>query len=185
VLNVILRLRKNKNLYCEYRMSRLEILFNAVRDSSMKGRQKYGENFDGLNFWQPIKKSLKKFDKEVGKYKKINSVLTKKIMNYPEYIINGYGVQEILEPNHFLIQQVRLPIKDDCTIRKIIQLGLNIGQWSGNPNKELWKEINYPTKYKLNELNTYVTKKEIKRLSKFISNEDVEATINSIKIIKK
>ena len=82
--------------------SNLETLFNAVRDKATEGRQKYGENFDGLNFWQPIKKSLKKFDKEVGKYKKINKTLTKKIMNYPEYIINGYDVKEILEPNHFL-----------------------------------------------------------------------------------
>ena len=165
--------------------SNLEILFNAVRDKATEGRQKYGENFDGLNFWQPIKKSLKKFDKEVGKYKKINKTLTKKIMNYPEYIINGYDVKEILEPNHFLIQQVRLPIKDDCTIRKVVQLGLNIGQWIGNPNKELWEEINYPTKYRLNELSTYVTKKEINRLSKFIRNEDVEETLKSIKLIRK
>lgn len=167
-------------------ISNLEKLFIAVRDASTEGRQKYGENFDGLNFWQPIKKKLKKFDKQVGIYKKMNKTLTKTIMNFPEKIVNGYGSEyEIFEANHFLIQQVRIPTTEKATIRKIVQLGLNIGQWIGLPNKELWNKVNYPTKYKLNELSTYITKKGIKRLSKFITNEDIEETLKLIKLIKK
>jgi hypothetical protein len=162
-------------------MTSLEKIFNAVRDASSAHRKQSGDDFDGLKFWKPIKNTLKKFDKYEGTYKKINKTITNKIMNFPEFIINGKGEQIIIEPNHFLIQQVRLPIKYECTIRKIVQLGLNIGQWTGLPNKELWKEIKYPTKYKLNKLRTYVSKREIKRLSKFITNEDMHEIMASIK----
>ena len=157
--------------------SKLEVIFNPVKEAATNRRRRYGDEFDGLLFWKPIKKILKKYDSHTGVYKKINRTLTERILNIPEYTVNGKGEKTIIESNHFLIQQVRIPIKYKCTIRKLVQLGLNIGQWNGMPNKQLWKDIEYPTKYKLDKLSTYITKKEITRLSSFITNEDVRDLI--------
>jgi len=53
-------------------------------------------------------------------------------MLLPEYIINGYDQKSIIENNHFIIQQVRIPLNEKPTIRKIIQIALNIGQYRGS-----------------------------------------------------
>jgi hypothetical protein len=48
-------------------------------------------------------------------------------MLLPEYTINGYEEKIIIENNHFIIQQVRIPLNEKPSIRKIIQIALNIG----------------------------------------------------------
>jgi hypothetical protein len=55
-----------------------------------------------------------------------------------EYKIDGYGTKNIVEIAHFLIQQVRIPLEEPTpTIKKIIQIALNIGRYKGI------KEIQY------------------------------------------
>ena len=41
-------------------------------------------------------------------------------MLLPEYTINGYEKKIIIENNHFIIQQVRIPLNEKPTIRKIL-----------------------------------------------------------------
>ena len=70
------------------------------------------------------------------------------VMNIPEYTIDGYGNQSIIEINHFLIQTVRIPLNEEPSIRKIIQIALNIGQYTGSGGKkEKWMNLeSYLTK---------------------------------------
>jgi hypothetical protein len=96
---------------------------------------------------------------------KISESKTKKIMLLPEYIINGYDNKIINEKNHFIIQQVRIPINDKPFIRKIIQLALNIGQYKGINNNKFIYNI------KFNNINQFLFKDDIKELSDHISNE--------------
>lgn len=66
----------------------LEIIFNSVLDKAYKLRKANPTKFDGLGFWQPIKKILEPLDKySAKKWKKIPKKLTKKIMLLPEYTI--------------------------------------------------------------------------------------------------
>lgn len=58
-------------------------------------------------------------------------------MLLPEYTINGYENKLINENNHFIIQQVRIPINEKPTIKKIIQIALNIDQYKGTNNNNL------------------------------------------------
>lgn len=62
-------------------------------------------------------------------------------MLLPEYIINGYEEKIIIENNHFIIQQVRIPLSEKPTIRKIIQIALNIGQYRGSGGKMIFDNI--------------------------------------------
>jgi hypothetical protein len=57
------------------------------------------------------------------------------VLPLPEYTINGYEEKIIIEFNHFIIQQVRIPLTEKPTIRKIIQIALNIGQYRGSVGK--------------------------------------------------
>ena len=84
---------------------------------------------------------------------------------------------ERIESNHFLIQQVRIPTTEKPSIRKIIQLGLNIGQWYGKPDKSLMKELKYET-LNLNKLSRYVSKKDIEKISKNIPDESIQNIMN-------
>lgn len=159
--------------------TKLEHLFNLVAEKYKKHR-KLDPHFDGKSAWQPIKECLAKYDKITCKYKKLNTALVSEIMSLPEYYIDGYGKQSIIESNHFIIQQVRIPTTEDANIRKVIQLALNIGQWKSVPNKDLYKKINYPST-KLDDISTYLSKKDITILSKEIEDIDLNYLLEYLK----
>ena len=139
----------------------LEIIFNSVLDKAYKLRKANPTKFDGLGFWQPIKKILEPLDEySAKKWKKISKKLTKRIMLLPEYTINGYEEKIIIENNHFIIQQVRIPLTEKPTIRKIIQIALNIGQYKGSGGKMIFDNI-----------GQFIYRKDIVELSKHIPDD--------------
>jgi len=139
----------------------MEIIFNCVLDKAYKLRKANPTKFDGQGFWQPIKKMLEPLDEYSAKtWKKIPKKLTKHIMLLPEYTINGYEEKIIIENNHFIIQQVRIPLTEKPTIRKIIQIALNIGQYKGSGGKMIFDNI-----------GQFIYWKDIVELSKHISDD--------------
>jgi hypothetical protein len=139
----------------------LEIIFNHVLDKAYKLRKANPTKFDGQGFWQPIKKILEPLDiYSAKKWKKISKKLTKSIMLLPEYTINGYEEKSIIEFNHFIIQQVRIPLTEKPTIRKIIQIALNIGQYRGSGGKMIFDNI-----------GKFIYRKDIVELSKHIPDD--------------
>ena len=144
----------------------LEILFNAVLEKSHILRKSNPTNFDGQGFWQPIKKFLEPLDSyNAKKWKPISKTKTRKIMLLPEYTIDGYETKLINENNHFIIQQVRIPLNEKPTIKKIIQIALNIGQYKGTSNN------NFIYNIKFNDISQFIYKKDIIELSTHISDE--------------
>jgi hypothetical protein len=84
-------------------------------------------------------------------------------MLLPEYTINGYEEKIIIENNHFIIQQVRIPLTEKPTIRKIIQIALNIGQYKGSKVKPY-----NISRIELNNIGQFISQKDIIELSKHI-----------------
>lgn len=160
-------------------MSKLEQLFINVLEKSRILRSQ-NHNFDGLSFWQPIKNELS-VDIKAKSWKKIdtkqNTKLIHTIMSLPEIIVDGYGNKTLIESNHFIIQQIRIPTTEDPNLRKIIQIALNIGQWLGFPDKKLIKELDYYNT-ELTELSRYITKADIANISKQIDPQTI-LNINS------
>ena len=139
----------------------LEIIFNSVLDKAYKLRKANPTKFDGLGFWQPIKKLLEPLDEySAKKWKKIPKKLTRSMLPLPEYTINGYEEKIIIENNHFIIQQVRIPLTEKPTIRKIIQIALNIGQYRGGGGKIIFDNI-----------GQFISQKDIVDLSKHIPDD--------------
>ena len=119
--------------------------------------------FDGQGFWQPIKKMLEPLDQySAKKWKKIPKKLTKKIMLLPEFTINRYEEKIIIEYNHFIIQQVRIPLTEKPTIRKIIQIALNIGQF---------REVVGKRTPIFDNIGQFISRKDIVELSKHIPDD--------------
>ena len=147
----------------------MEELFNLVKKSA-KDIHDNGKA-DGQHFWGGIKKIVEKHDEEefVWKKKNMNKKRKDEIMNtLPEYETFGNEERRIIEENHFVIQTVRIPLKEPCTIRKLTQIALNIGQY----------EALQTGRYKLNSdeksMKAYVTKPVADQMSKVVTRELLE-----------
>ena len=94
-------------------------------------------------------------------------------MSLPEFYIDGYGNQNIIEENHFLIQTVRIPQNVKPSLRKICQVALNIGQYQGITKKKIDN----------NNINYFLYKKDISILLQDIIHKNKIKELE--KILKK
>ena len=137
-------------------------------------RNKDPNHFDGKGFWQSIKTILEPLDKySASKWKTLSKSKTKKIMLLSEYTINGYDIKNINENNHFIIQQVRIPLQDKPTIKKIMQIALNIGQYKGTSKNTMKKNTMKNITY--NNINQFIVKNDIVELSKYLTDDILDA----------
>jgi hypothetical protein len=140
----------------------LQGLFDLVRKKSKMLRQN-NSKADGLAFWKPIKETLARYSDIVASgFKQIDPRLTSSIMELPEKVINGYGEEHMIELHHFMIQAVRIPIKEKPTLQKILQIALNLGQYEGlveqpDPRLIILDLIDYLTIGDIVEINKKLT----------------------------
>jgi hypothetical protein len=93
-------------------------------------------------------------------------------MSLPEYTIDGYGNKIKIENNYFIIQQVRIPLKEIATILRIIQIALNIGQYKATNKGKFIYNI------KFDNIHEFIYKRDIIYLSEYLT-EDIMIEINN------
>ena len=71
----------------------------------------------------------------------------------------------MIELHHFMIQAVRIPIQEQPSLLKIIQIALNLGQYEGLVQGK--KDINIISL----DLNDYIDADDIKEINKKITEE--------------
>ena len=135
----------------------IQDLFEQIRKIS-KQKNQNNKSFDGKKFWQPIKSILSTSNWKASKWKNQSKKRYNTIMKLPEYFINGYGNNQIIKTNHFLIQTVRIPKNEKPSLKKICQIALNIGQYQGTTNKTIEN----------NNIKDYLLKSDCKILLKDI-----------------
>jgi hypothetical protein len=146
------------------KLNMIQGLFDLVREKARLLRQ-INPKADGLAFWKPIKETLSNHSDIVASgFKKLDPRLTATIMELPEKIINGYGEEKMIELNHFMIQSVRIPIKEKPTLQKILQIALNLGQYEGLQSKPDSNIISL-------NLNDYLEVNDIIQINKKITDE--------------
>ena len=147
------------------------MLFHMIVLSSKQLRAE-NKKADGLAFWKPLKQILQKYDKTTfGTWKYMNQDNYRKIMLLPEKTINGYGTESINEQTHFFIQTVRLPTEsNDITLRKLLQVALNIGQFIGISDET----------YSWMYLEKYAKTDAIKKMNKIITKDLMERILTEI-----
>ena len=167
---------------------KLQELFTTVLNGAIKFRRQ-PQTVGGQEFWRPIKDILEKYDGTIVPWKQLPSRIVEKHMKLPEYTIDGYGNKEINEINHFLIQLVRLPMKEKASVRKIIQVALNAGQFLGSSyddhenfmsyvvatfsSEHSSSEIVHET-LRLDSLMSYIGQNDIAVLDQIIADDDIE-----------
>lgn len=110
-------------------INKIEELFIFILKKSTEARLN-NSNFDGIRFWKGIKKPLKMYDS-------FKMAWNESAFDDDKLLINEHDDEgKLIELYHFMRQQARIPIEDEdgCTLRKIMQLALNIGQFIGSNN---------------------------------------------------
>ena len=157
----------------------LKILFDAVRKKSEKINQN-NPDVDGLKFWTPLKLILDVKDLEAKSWKRITKTIQNDVLSIVEYHVNGKGEEFLVENAHFIIQTVRIPLNNKPSLRKIIQVALNIGQCQGKGTPEYKKHLRGRTK-----LSDYINDQDICRLSKLIPKKTVSDILNYLQLFEK
>ena len=135
----------------------IEAAFGQYRDDTVLWKSSGGEN--GLKYWQNgKKKETKMYDIHIFPWKAVEFS--------EEDRATVMGLEESNEHNHFLMQLFRIPVNERCTVRKVMQLALNVGQLLGSEGSDELKA--YVNKYKLDKLSTYLTKETMREMSAVI-----------------
>jgi hypothetical protein len=148
----------------------LQGLFDLVRKKSRLLRQN-NSKANGLAFWKPIKETLSKYsDIVASSFKVLDPRLTSSIMSLTEEVINGYGEKTLIELHHFMIQAVRIPIKEKPTLQKILQIALNLGQYEGSVQQPDENIVSL-------DLGDYLEKEDIVEINKKITDEIMDTIV--------
>jgi hypothetical protein len=135
-------------------------LFEHVKDVSKQQRIRDKE-FRGQAFWQPIKQMTEPYDafNTTLQWKHVKRSTSDAVMALPEW--RG-ETESMIETNHFLIQLVRIPSTEPLSLRKILQIALNIGQYLGMNPRAHPKILE---KYKRSRLADFITKETYQKLN--------------------
>jgi hypothetical protein len=120
---------------------------NAVRETKR----------DGLAHWQFVKPALKTKDCKLTSdwnpimYSEEYANFRKRVLQLEELHANG----EKNEANHFIIQCLRIPVKEKYSTIKILQIAYNIGQLEKSIDKNNSFMYDEFTSLKLDKFSTY------------------------------
>jgi hypothetical protein len=133
--------------------SQLAVEFDAVVDFAQQGRA--SGNWDGLKMWTECKAKFP--DENTHKWtgsilnELYSSVRERILLDLPEHNADG----TMNETNHFIIQCLRIPFKNDFTVRRLMQVAYNIGQFKALESEYDQKYIDEFYALKLDQMETY------------------------------
>ena len=137
--------------------------WNSIIENLIQIRIKYPE-LNGLKYWEAIKIFLEEIDARNNteitynpEHRKIVTKFEKFLHHLPERDEEG----NLIQKNHFLLQQLNLPYKDKgkVSFRRFMQIALNIGQFEDFNNTDHFSPeiIELIKDNKLSDINTYMT----------------------------
>jgi len=140
----------------------VESVWNAIINNASLLKTKYGKRFDGLNYWNSIKPFLKDIDSRKHEPIQWNPNHQNVINNFRHIrseIPEKDSLNKLIEKNHFLLQQLNIPGKDEgvATFRRLMQIALNIGQLQPYLHSFSDKVQKLITTNNLSNIKTYMT----------------------------
>ena len=150
---------------------KLEQLFNLIQQETRRFKTKYPQG-DGRAFWQPMKQLFKDSLIRANSWQQLDKNLVDLLLALPEKDATG----KIVPIYHFLRQQVRIPLQEEPTLQRIMQIALNSGQFLATDGLiEGLESFDYHCSG-LVQLKTYISEEEIYKLSSQISEILIEKT---------
>ena len=162
-------------------MSNLVKCYELIFKKAIEARSN-NPDADGLSFWRSIKDKLAIYDNLIAsEWKVLPKILTTQILELPEYYILGNSTKITIQTNHFLIQQFRIPLVENPSFRKIMQIALNAGQYypvrdTLEISLELQAQYNQGEYWKL---HNYISDDNIAKFQEIPASfiEDLESTL--------
>ena len=137
--------------------------WNLIIKSLVDARTMYS-NLDGLKYWNTIKPLLEDVDSRDNLdiiYNPLHKELLMKFDKVLYHLPEKDKDEKIIEKNHFLLQQLNLPYKDQgkVSFRRFMQIALNIGQFEQFNNTDNFSPeiIDLIKTSKLSDIDTYMT----------------------------
>lgn len=140
--------------------------FEAVCNNTYLFR-KHVVDGNGLTYWHLIKSMLSQFDDITFTWQRLNMAQEIEFMNREEFDEAG----NTIEGNHFMMQLARLPQNGRGTVRKLMQLALNLGQYRQN-QFDCYK-LPYIT------MHTYISADDLVRITSMIDVDILDA-VNTV-----
>ncbi|TMW55382.1 hypothetical protein Poli38472_013273 [Pythium oligandrum] len=144
--------------------------FSAYRDAIAKARAttlQQGQVYDGLGVWRSVKDSFPADASEQAWHPSVQS--TERVAFYHQVLkelVDTDADGKTIEHHHFLLQCVRLPMREAPSPRKIMQLALNIGQLQAEMATLTTQDATFRSLYDafqafdMTEFDAYVTEKQ-------------------------
>lgn len=133
----------------------MERIFNSVINHAYNGR-KYDESWNGLTEWSNIKNSYNNAPSIKQWGDQLSTDLIKKFTNHIlTNVIEFDDDKKMNEQAHFLIQCVRIPIKNEFTDMRLYQIAYNIGQLKAKNDQLDSTDLTNFYELKLDQFRTY------------------------------
>ena len=181
------------------KISKIKMIWDALIRKVFHERTN-NPNFDGLTFWRNLKPILTQIQANdiVWNSENIQNIKNNVEIKYfssnnilDESIISEKDEDEkIIEPIHFFLQLFRIPIQNEPSFKKLMQVALNYGQQSNelkNRLKLAVPEIDnnfideiYTYQSKYGNINTYMTNDSLKKFN--LSDENFTELIKKLEI---
>lgn len=144
----------------------LLVAIALVRECAYKNRHMEVPRFGGQELWNMLKSVIQQIDPQdkilADSWQvKVNEIEYK---NIPEYDEN----KNMIEVNHFAIQMLRIPAQEKPTLRKILQVAFNQGQYEALRNTELDLIVQA---HQLNNFDTYLDNDSVQSISEILTDK--------------
>lgn len=157
-----------------------------IEDSSYL-KTTYKKNFDGLKYWKSVKPFLNDIDSRLHSKVYWNPNHQNVISNFSHVRseIPEKDGDELIEKNHFLLQQLNIPTKDgrNPSFRRLMQLALNIGQLQSftKPFSDDIQKLIIDNN--LSDINTYMTSDNYNKY--IFNNSDLIKLIGILDVLRR
>ena len=128
--------------------------------------------FDEDDIWKKIEDIIKPLEKKKITWKKMGKDLKKSILDLPEFYIDGFGKKHRVDFNHYLMEQIRLPEREDPTLKEVLKMAFNAGLKKGSMKGSKGSDMD--------KLKYYVKKKEIDKLSTILDDNVMSQIVSVI-----
>jgi hypothetical protein len=114
-----------------------ENLYTLVQTMASKLAKKHRTELKYDDMIQALSDELKEFgvgEMSLGTWSQdfafggaMYTTFTSKVLLLPETIINGFGQQEIVDKNHFMMEIFRIPLNKPCTLESLLYIACYTG----------------------------------------------------------
>ena len=140
---------------------KIEFLFKIVLLTTKQIKTE-SKDKDPIELWTKLDNLLNDYGNNYGYWNTIDKKLYNHIMSLPEFYIDGYNSEFTFEPNHYLIQTIKIPNDyNTICILALIKIAFYCGLYIGLADET----------YNYMHIRTYVSNEIISAIEKDISYE--------------